>query len=136
MPETTITFPLPARIILCCASFIVGALLSMVSVSFDAFTTAFVMIIIGLAAALAIWFWTARKIVVTVGAITFYGSKFFDTVRIVRHRTVTSAFSFATPFLRLSGCRILIIFTYKGSVFLPGISYEDTQLLLEWCRNR
>lgn len=136
MHETTITFPLPARLILCCASFIVGALFSMVSVSFDAFTTAIVMIGIGFAAALAIWFWTARKIVVTSGAITFYGGKVFDTVRIVRHRTVTSAFCFATPFLRLAGCRVLIIFTYKGSVLLPGLAYEDTQMLLEWCRNR
>lgn len=136
MSQTPITFPKAARCILCCASFVAGALLSMVSVSFDAFTTAFVMLVMGLAAALAIWFWTARKIEVTPGAITFYGGKVFDTVRIVRHRTVTSAFCFATPFLRLAGCRVLIIFTYRGSVFLPGLSYADTQLLLDWCRNR
>ena len=88
----------------------------------------------GAAAAAAVWVWTGRTLELHPDALTLRGSFWFDTVRVVRRRTVTQLYCVATPLLRLADCRVAVLFTPGGRIWLPGLRRADAARLVAWYR--
>ena len=86
----------------------------------------------GAAGGAAVWIWTGRTITCAPGALVLAGSFWLDTLRVLPRRSMLGLFSFAPPLLRLAGCRVVVLATFTGRVWLPGLSQKDLAVLLSW----
>ncbi len=135
MVQSPIRFPLVSRLLLCGGCVFLGAAAALVCIAYNQPLTGFWPLVVGVGAACVIWFWTNRTILLTPGAITLRGGKLFDSVHIMRRRTTLSVHCVATPLLRLAGCRVLLLSTSEGRIWLPGLRKADADQILEWYRS-
>lgn len=135
MLQPPIHFPLVSRIMLCAGCFLIGGFAALLCAVYDQPLAGFWPLALGAGAACVVWIWTGRTIFLSPGAITLRGGPLFDTVRILRRRTTQSVFCVATPLLRLAGCRIILLSTTEGRIWLPGLWKSDANRILEWYRS-
>ena len=86
----------------------------------------------GLVLCFLVWIWTGRTITCGPGALIFKGSVWLDTVRVLPRHSILGLMAAAPPLLRLAGCRVVMVSTFTGRVWLPGLSLRDTCTLLHW----
>lgn len=135
MMQSPIRFPIVSRIMLCAGCFLIGGFAALLFAVFDQPLAGFWPFALGAGAAYLLWVWTDRTILLSPGAITLRGGSLFDTVRILRRRSTHSVFCVATPFLRLAGCRTILLSTTQGRILLPGLAKSDANRILEWYRD-
>lgn len=135
MPQTFIQFPLRSRWLLYGELLVLSGVLAFLLVVLDAPVTGGWVFALGVAAAIWLWIWTGRTLVLSPGAFTFLGGTVLPTQRVLRRRTITEMLCFCTPLLWLADCRILILFTTGRRVYLPGLSRVDANRVLDWYRS-
>ena len=127
MPSPVIRFPLVSRCLLAGGALAAGLAAGVLS-------PARWLVPAGAAGAAALWVWTGRTLTLHPAALTLRGSFWFDSVRVVRRRTVTQLYCVATPLLRLADCRVAVLFTPGGRIWLPGLRRADAARLVAWYR--
>lgn len=83
----------------------------------------------------AIWL-RAVSFVAAVSAdtLSLYGGVVFPFERRIPRESICGMARIATPLLDVAGCRILLLYTPSGTIFLPGLSRADAEQLCVWAQ--